>query len=116
MTDAPQNRAAILHSLFDLADGIAEVDFKQALEAFFEHLKAKGFARSLRIMRRKPLPEFGARLPDFAYYAAIEFHDLGCEQACYDYVAENSEPVRVLHHAMNSRVRRGAQFFVSADV
>ena len=32
-------------------------------------------------MRRKPVPEFGARLPDFAYYAAIEFHDLGCEQA-----------------------------------
>jgi hypothetical protein len=116
MTDASHDRPAILHSLFDLADGVAEEDFKQALEAFFEHLRAKGFARSLRIMRRKPLPEFGARLPDFAYYAAIEFHDLGCEQACYDYVAENSEPVCVLHHAMNSRVRRGAQFFVSADV
>ena len=119
MTDASHDRSAILHSLFDLADGVAEEDFKQTLEAFFEHLKAKGFARSLRIMRRKPLPEFGLKangIDHVAYYAAIEFHDLGCEQACYDYVAENSEPVCVLHHAMNSRVRRGAQFFVSADV
>jgi hypothetical protein len=116
MTDTSHDRPAILHSLFDLADGVAEADFKLALEAFFEHLKAKGFAKSLRVMRRKPLPEFGARLPDFAYYAGIEFHDLDCEQACYDYVAENSERVRVLHRAMNSKVRRGAQFFVSADI
>ena len=101
----------MLHSLFDLADGVVEADFKLALDAFFEHLKARGFARSLRVMRREPLPEFGARLPDFAHYAAIEFHDLDCEQACYDYVAENSEAVRVQRHAMNSKVRRGAQFF-----
>ena len=47
MTDASHDRPAILHSLFDLADGVAKEDFKQALEAFFEHLKAKGFAKEL---------------------------------------------------------------------
>jgi Family of unknown function (DUF6614) len=80
LEDASRDRSAILHSLFDLADGVAETDFAHALEAFFQHLKERGFAKSLRFMRRKLLPEFAARLPEFAYYAAIEFHDLDREQ------------------------------------
>jgi hypothetical protein len=87
-----------------------------ARRAFFEHLRDKGFARALRVMRRKPMPEFGAKLPDFTHYAAIEFHDLHTEQACYGYVVANADPVRTLHHAMNPKVMRGAQFFVSADI
>lgn len=68
-------------------------------------------------MRRKPLEGFGQKLPDFSYYAAIEFADLEREQACYDYVARNAEPVRSIHTAMNSQVkRRSAYFFVSHDV
>ncbi len=50
-------------------------------------------------------------MPDFGYYAAIEFDDLEREQACYDYVAQNAEPVRSIHGAMNSRVKRGAAYF-----
>jgi hypothetical protein len=116
MEDAPPHQRAILHSLFDLKEGVEEAEFRQALQAFFEHLRTKGFADTLRVMRRQPLPQFGARLANFTHYAAIEFRDLDREQACYDYVAENSDPIRVLHHAMNSKVRGGAQFFVSADI
>jgi Family of unknown function (DUF6614) len=116
MAEASGEPAAMLHSLFNLCDGVSEAEFKQAFHMFVEHLKAKGFAKAYRIMRRQPLPEFGAAMPNFTYYAAIEFHDLSCEQACYDYVAENSPIVRALHLAMNSKVERGARFFVTAEM
>jgi hypothetical protein len=46
-------------------DDVPESEFKQAIEAFFQHLKSAGYAKTLRIMRRKPLELFGVRLPDF---------------------------------------------------
>jgi hypothetical protein len=112
----PVSRKAILHSLFDLRDGVEESAFRLAFDAFVAHLVGQGYARCGRLMRRKPLEGFGKRLPDFTFYAAIEFDDLEREQACYDYVAENAEPVRSIHAAMNSQVRSGtAHFFVSYD-
>ena len=45
------------------------------------------------------------------FYAAIMFPNLEREQAYYDYVASNSEPVRTIHRAMNSLVRRGSAHF-----
>jgi uncharacterized protein DUF6614 len=115
--EAPPPQRAILHGLFSVNDGVSEAEFTAAFAAFFEHLKEKGFARAFRLMRRHPLPGFGAALPEFAYYVAVEFHDLACDQACYDDVAAEEEPVRSLHRAMNSKVRLGsAHFFLSADV
>ena len=109
--------STILHSLFELNEGVSEPEFTAAFAAFFEHLRDKGFATAYRVMRRKPLEGFGQPLPGFTHYVAIEFHDLDAEQACYDYVAENAPPVRALHHAMNSKVKHGAaHFFVSADL
>ena len=50
-------------------------------------------------------------------YAAIEFPDLEREQACYDYVAADAEPVRTVHRAMNTLVKKGSShFFVASDV
>jgi hypothetical protein len=110
-------KRAILHSLFDLREGVAEDEFVSAFKAYVAHLVQMGFALSGRVMRRKPLEGFGAPLPGFAYYAAIEFPDLQREQACYDYVARASKPVRTVHMAMNRHVRPGtAHFFVSFDV
>jgi hypothetical protein len=107
---------AILHSLFELQDNSAEPEFRAAFDYYVNHLIRMGFARSGRVMRRQPLDGFGAKLPDFGYYAAIEFDDLEREQACYDYVARNDEPVRSIHGAMNSKVKHGsAHFFVSCD-
>jgi hypothetical protein len=34
------------------------------------------------------------------------------EHAAYAYVKQNGEPVRSLHHALNSKVKRSADFFV----
>ena len=108
---------AILHSLFELRDGGREEEFRTAFDDYVSHLIEMGYALEGRLMRRKPLEGFGRRLPDFSYYAAIEFADLEREQACYDYVARNAEPVRSIHTAMNSQVKRAsAYFFVSYDV
>ena len=108
---------AILHSLFELQDGGREEDFRVAFDDYVRHLVEMGYALEGRLMRRKPLEGFGQKLPDFSYYAAIKFADLEREQACYDYVARNAEPVRSIHAAMNSQVkRRSAYFFVSYDV
>ena len=116
MENPLRDRPAMLHALFDLQDGVAASEFKNALEAFVDHLKARGFATGLRVMWHKPMPEFGRKLPEFAYYAAIAFHNLDSAQACYDYVLERSEPALSLHRAMNAHVKAGAQFFVSADL
>jgi hypothetical protein len=116
MENASHNRPAVLHALFDLRDGVAASEFKKVLESFVDHLKAKGFATGFRMMWHNPMPEFGPNLPEFAYYAAIEFHNLESAEACYDYVLERSEPALSLHRAMNSHVKAGAQFFVSADI
>jgi hypothetical protein len=114
--DATDSKA-ILHSLFELQDGNREQNFRVAFDNYVRHLVETGYALGGRLMRRKPLEGFGQRLPDFTYYAAIEFADLEREQACYDYVARNAEPVRSIHAAMNSQVkRRAAYFFVSHDV
>jgi hypothetical protein len=108
---------AVLHSLFELQDGGREEDFRVAFDDYVRHLVELGYALDGRLMRRKPLEGFGRRLPHFSYYAAIAFADLEREQACYDYVARNAEPVRSIHMAMNSQVKRGsAYFFVSCDV
>jgi hypothetical protein len=107
---------AILHGLFSLRDGVSEHDFRAAFEAFVDHLTEVGFASGGRLMHRTPLAQFGKPLPEFQYYAAIMFLNPEREQACYDYVAENAEPVRSIHRAMNSLVRpQSSYFFVTAS-
>ena len=106
---------AVLHALFTLADGVSEQEFFPAFEAFYQHLKELGFVHGCRAMRRRPLEGFGAPLPSFDYHVEFEFLSFEKDQACYDYVKENKEPVQSLHRAMNSKVRHGsAHFFLTA--
>ena len=108
---------AVFHSIFKLKDGVAEPEFLSAVAVFYDHLVEVGFASAYRIMRRQPLDDFGKSLPDFEYCAELEFPSLERDRACYEYVKRNQEPVRSLHHAMNSKVRRGAaDFFLTACI
>jgi hypothetical protein len=108
---------AVFHGLFSLADGVTEPEFLSAFHAFYSHLVEMGFARGYRILRRQPLPGFGKTLPDFEYHAEVEFPSLKEDGDCYEYVRRNEEPVRSLHGAMNSKVRRGsADFFLEVCV
>jgi hypothetical protein len=106
---------AVFHSLFSLIDGVAEAEFMPAFEAFHDHLVEMGFARGYRITRRQPLEGFGKTLPAFEYHAEIEFFGLAEDQACYEYVKRNEEPVRSLHRAMNSKTR-SADFFLAVRI
>src|SRR5436190_12252024 len=114
MEAAMGNRGeAVLHSLFTLADGVSQAEFLPTLEAFYGHLREMGFVCGYRVVRRQPLEGFGADLPAFDYDVAIEFPTLEHDQACYDYVKKNEEPIRSLHRAMNSKVKGGvAHFFL----
>jgi hypothetical protein len=102
---------AVLNGLFTLADGVSEAEFFPAFEAFYQHLKEMGFVRNYRMIRRQPLEGFGAPLPNFDYHVEIEFPTLEQDQACYDYVKKNEEPVRSLHRAVNSKVKRDSAYF-----
>ena len=106
-----KQKGAALHSLFTLKPGISEREFLPAFEAFYGHLKDMGYVRSFRVMRRQPLDGFGTPMPEFDYYVKIEFPTLEQDQACYDYVKRNEEPVRSLHRAMNAMVKQGSAYF-----
>ena len=105
------SKGAVLHALFTLAHGVAETEFISAFEAFYEHLREMGFVCAYKIVRRQPLEGFGVPLPAFDYDIAIEFPTLKHDQACYDYVKMDQEPVRSLHRAMNSKVKPGTEHF-----
>jgi len=108
---------AVFHGLFSLMDGVTESEFLPAFDAFYRHLVERGYAQSYRILRRHALDGFGNTLPAFEYHAGVEFPSLAEDQACYEYVQRNEEPVRSLHRAMNSKVRRGsADFFLTVRV
>src|SRR5579863_470122 len=112
-----KQNGAVLHALFALTDGVSEQEFFPAFEAFYQHLKDRGFVHNCRVMRRQPLEGFGAPLPSFDYHIEFEFLSLAKDQACYDYVMEDREPVRSLHRAMNSKVRDGsAHFFLTVHI
>ena len=105
---------AVLNGVFSLSDDVDETTFLAAFHAFYGHLAELGFVSGYRLARRQPLDGFGARLPPFDYHVEIAFPSPAHDQACYDYVRRNDEPVRSLHRAMYSRVRPGsADFFLT---
>jgi hypothetical protein len=109
--------SAVFHGLFSLMDDVAEAEFLLAFDAFYGHLVEMGYARNYRTLRRQPLEGFGNTLPRFEYHAEVEFPGLEEDRACYEYVKRNDEPVRSLHRAMNSKVRRGsADFFLTVCI
>jgi hypothetical protein len=97
--------------------GPTEAELKQAFRAFVGHLENKGFVVRNRLMRREPHEGFERGRPRQSYYVAIEFPNLALEQACYEYVAADREPIRTLHHAVNSKVEPDStSFFLCSDV
>ena len=107
----------ILHALFDLKPGVSEGDFKKVLEDVCGHLQTEGYVIGWRWMRQIVPKGPSFPRPVQKHFVAFEFLDEETEQRCYEYVAENAEPIRTLHRAMNSKVERGSpMFFVCADV
>ena len=107
----------ILHTLFDLKAGVAEDDFRKALEDFCGHLQCEAYVLDWRWMRHYHPKGSQFRRPTQKYYVAFEFLGEAADERCYDYVAADEEPIRTLHRAMNSKVEPGsAMFFVCKDI
>lgn len=108
--------SAVFNGVFELREGVSEEEFLPTLKAFYDHFIEIGFASEYRILRREALEGFGRTLPEFTYRGALIYPDMEREQAAYEYVKQNDEPVRLLHHAMNSKVKRSADFFVETCI
>jgi hypothetical protein len=108
--------SAIFNGVFELREGVSEEEFLPTLKAFYDHFIELGFASGYRILRREALEGFGKTLPAFEYRGALIYPNMEREQAAYEYVKQDGEPVRSLHYAMNSKVKRGADFFVETCI
>ena len=108
--------SAIFNGVFELREGVSEEEFLPTLKTFYEHFIEKGFASGYRILRRQALEGFGRTLPAFTYRGALIYPEMESEHAAYAYVKKNGEPVRSLHYAMNSKVKRSADFFVETCI
>ena len=102
--------------VFILCDGVNEAEFLPTIHAFYQHLIDAGFACAYRVLRRIPLEGFGETLPPFTYRGELQFPNSEREAAAYAYVKKDEEPVRSLHRAMNSKVERGADFFLEVCI
>jgi hypothetical protein len=102
--------------VFALRDGVSEAEFLPRLHAFFQHFVDIGFATGYRIMRREALDDFGKTLPAFTYRGELIYPDLEREHAAYAYVQQHGEQVHALHIAMNSLVKRDADFFLEIRI
>jgi hypothetical protein len=102
--------------VFTLRDGVNEEEFLPRLRAFFQHFVDIGFATGYRIMRRETLEEFGKTLPAFTYRGELLYEDLKRERAAYEYVKQRGQRVHALHVAMNSMVKRDADFFLEVCI
>jgi len=108
--------SAVFNGVFELREGVSEEEFLPTLKAFYAHFIEMGFASGYRILRREALEGFGRTLPAFTYRGALVYPDMESEHAAYAYVKQNGEPVRSLHHAMNSKVKGSADFFVETCI
>jgi len=102
--------------VFILRDGVSETEFLPTIHAFYQHLIDAGFAHAYRVLRRLPLEGFGKTMPPFTYRGELQYSDSEREDAAYAYVKKDEEPIRSLHRAMNSKVQRGADFFLEVCI
>ncbi|MFQ5568924.1 MAG: DUF6614 family protein [Rhodothermales bacterium] len=92
----------IYHVWCNLKDGVRDVAFTEAAQAYFEHLKEAGRLHGYRITRRK-LGLGPSHLPEF--HLMLEFENLAQMDAAFDQVASRAGPVEGFHHAVNAKVR-----------
>jgi len=68
------------------------------------------------LFTREALEDFGKTLPALKHYGALIYPNMEREHAAYENIKQDGEPVRSLHHAMNSKVKPAADFFVETCI
>lgn len=89
---------------FNLRKGKDIFSFKQAFDAFCEHLCAEGYLRSWRLCKRAYHEGYDSGFPDVEVLLEMCFHDHKTSLVCWDYVEAGSEPMKTLHVEMNRQV------------
>jgi len=105
----------VMHSLFDLEEHCSPADFQYAINEFTEHLIDQDLLVSSRFMRREPHEGYNANTPQVPYYLAMEFSDMPQAKACWAYMENNIEPVKILHNKVKSSIR-DSSFFLCRDI
>ena len=87
---------------FDLAPGVSDTDFCDALDAYLRPLRERGEIAGYRLTRRKLA--FGpAELGEFC--VAIEVEGLAQLDRAFTTVSTRAGPIEGLHAAVNQKVR-----------
>jgi hypothetical protein len=92
----------VYHIWFNLKEGVQDVEFTDAVQAYLGHLKDVGHAATFRITRCK-LGLGHPSLPE--WNITIEFQDLAQMDQAFGRVSSRSNPVEGFHHAVNSKVK-----------
>ena len=92
----------VYHIWFNLKEGVQDVEFTDAVQAYLGHLKKADQIAGFRITRRK-LGLGPPILPE--WNILIEFEDMAQMDRAFGNVSSRANPVEGLHHAVNSKVR-----------
>lgn len=92
----------IYHIWCNLRDGVRDLDFTDAAQRYFDHLRTKGLIDGYRITRRK-LGLGPATLPEF--HIMVETASLEQLDRLFLDVASRGEPIDGLHRAVNAKAK-----------
>jgi len=91
----------LYHIWCDLKDGVADLDFVEALQTYLGALEEDGLVEGFRITRRK----LGLGAPGLGdFHIVLEFNDLAQLDEAFGQVARRADPIESFHHAVNSKV------------
>lgn len=94
--------ADIYHVWCDLASGMKDLEFAQAVEHWLEHLREQGAIDSFRLTRRK----LGLGPNDIGeFHIQIETRDLAQLDQAFKIASSRAEPAEILHHCVNHMVK-----------
>ena len=92
----------VYHAWFNLKEGVHDLDFTDAVQAYLGHLKDAGHLAAFRITRCK-LGLGHPNLPE--WNITLEFQDLAQMDKAFTRVSSRTNPVEGFHHAVNAKVK-----------
>lgn len=101
----------IYHIWCDLAAGVSDTAFVDAVDVYLGGLRDAGELERYRITRRK----LGLGLEGLGdFHLMLEFRDLAQLDQAFNKVATRADPIESFHHAVNSKVKN-ARFALYRD-
>ena len=91
----------IYHIWCDLREGVDDLEFADAVQAYLGALEEDGVLESFRLTRRK----LGLGHPALGeFHVQLDFADMAQLDAAFSTVARRVDPIESFHFAVNSKV------------